>query len=183
MKSLNVLPYKDKKTLTLLSETIDFLTHQISILEKELVGVAAKEFDKQIQLLTSIKGIGLSLATALIISTGGFSFFENAKQISRYIGICPTQIQSGTSLNIRGAINRNGDTHLRTMLYMASWSAMQYNETCRETYNRLKNNGKPSKVALIAVANKLVRQAFAVVKSQTPYQDGFVSTCPNLTKN
>ena len=182
MKSLEVLPYKDKKTLASLNKTIDFLTHQISILEKELVGVAAKEFDKQIQLLTSIKGIGISLATALIISTGGFSFFENSKQISRYIGICPTQIQSGTSLNIRGTINRNGDTHLRTMLYIASWSAIRYNETCRETYNRLKSNGKPSKVALIAVANKLVRQAFAVVKSQTPYQDGFVSTCPNLAK-
>ena len=39
------------------------------------------------QLLTTIKGIGITLATALIITTGGFTYFQNAKQVSRYLGI------------------------------------------------------------------------------------------------
>jgi transposase len=48
--------------------------------------------------LTSIKGIGLTLAISLIISTGDFTQFENAKQLSRYIGICPTYQHSGSSI-------------------------------------------------------------------------------------
>lgn len=177
--SLEVLPLIDKKTMKVVSQTISFLELKISELEKELVDLAQSQFDKQIKLLTSIKGIGITLATSLVIATGGFSLFENPKQISRFLGICPTYQQSGSSLNIKGSINKNGDTNLRTMLYVASWSAVRYNQACKETYNRLKINGKPSKVALIAVANKLIRQAFAVVKSEMPYQDGVVSKNPN----
>ncbi|MBS6832874.1 MAG: transposase, partial [Clostridiales bacterium] len=62
--------------------------------------------------------------------------------------------------NIKGHINRNGDEHLRSLLYVASWTALRYNAACRECYIRLKANGKPSKVALIAVANKPLRIKF-----------------------
>ena len=78
--------------------------------------------------------------------------------------------------DIRGHINRNGDEHLRSLLYVASWTALRYNMACRECYLRLKANGKPSKVALIAVANKLVRQAFTIATTGSTYIDGFVST-------
>uniref|UniRef100_UPI00259CF004 transposase n=1 Tax=Bacteroides acidifaciens TaxID=85831 RepID=UPI00259CF004 len=114
-------------------------------------------------------------------ATGGFTYFENAKQLSRFIGICPTIEQSGTSINIRGHINRNGDETLRSMLYVAAWSASQHNKACKECYQRLRGNGKSGKVAMIAVANKLVRQAFAVVTSNNSYIDGFVSTKPDTT--
>lgn len=126
----------------------------------KLADIASSEFDKQLKALTSIRGIGITLATALILTTGGFTFFDNAKQLSRFIGICPTYQQSGTSVNIKGHINRNGDEHLRSLLYVASWTALRYNAACRECYIRLKANGKPSKVALIAVANKPLRIKF-----------------------
>ena len=79
-------------------------------------------------------------------------------------------------MNIKGHINRNGDEQLRALLYIASWTALRYNAACKECYVRLKANGKPSKVALIAVANKLVRQAFAIATNDSTYIDGFVST-------
>lgn len=175
-ESLIVLPYRDKACLKTLDRTIAFLTKQIEQLEAELTDIASSEFDKQLKALTSIKGIGVTLATALILATGGFTYFDNAKQLSRFIGICPTYQQSGTSVNIRGHINRNGDENLRTLLYIASWSALRYNTACRECYLRLKTNGKPSKGALIAVANKLVRQAFAIATTDSTYIDGFIST-------
>lgn len=177
--SLIVLPHRDHSTMQILNKTITFLTHQVESLESELADVAVKEFDKQIKALTSVKGIGITLATSLIIATGGFIYFDNAKQLSRFIGICPTYQQSGTSVNIRGGINRNGDTNLRSLLYVASWSAIQHNTACRECYQRLKAKGKPSKVALIAVANKLVRQAFAIATSDSIYIDGFCSSLKN----
>lgn len=176
--SLEPLPVKDKKCISSLKQTITFLEKQIKHLETELVQTAESVFDKQLKALTTIKGIGVTLATALIIATGGFTYFDNAKQLSRYIGLCPTIEQSGSSINIRGHINRNGDENLRAMLYIATWSAIRYNRSCKECYERLRQRGKPGKVALVAVANKLVRQAFAVATSNTSYIDGFVSTKP-----
>lgn len=176
--SLEPLPVKDKKCIASLKQTIAFLEKQIKHLEEELVQTAENVFAGQLKALTTIKGIGVTLAAALIIATGGFTYFDNAKQLSRYIGISPTIEQSGTSINIRGHINRNGDENLRSMLYVAAWSASRYNTACKECYQRLRQRGKSGKLAMIAVANKLVRQAFAVATSNTSYIDGFVSTKP-----
>ena len=53
-------------------------------------------------LLTSIKGIGVTLAAALIVATGGFTYFDNAKQLTRYLGLSPIYQQFGTSVNVKG---------------------------------------------------------------------------------
>lgn len=179
--SLEPMPVKDKKCIHSLKQTVTFLEKQIKYMRQEMEAVVTDVFDKQLKLLTSIKGIGVTLATALIIATGGFSYFDNAKQLSRFIGICPTIEQSGTSIHIRGHINRNGDETLRSMLYVAAWSASQHNAACKELYQRLRRRGKSGKLAMVAVANKLVRQAFAVATSNKSYIDGFVSTKPDTT--
>jgi len=177
-KSLEVLPQKDPATFKSINKIIETLEKQIRKIEEDLIALTHKEFERQMQKLTSIKGIGASLAAAIIISTGGFTYFDNAKQVSRYLGICPTYQQSGTSINVKGHINRNGDSYLRSQLYVASWSMSQHNKECHNLYLRMKEKGKPGKLIMIAVANKVMRQCFAVVKHDTDYVDGFVSQKP-----
>ena len=177
--SLEPLPVKDKKCIQSLKQTTAFLEKQIKYMQQEMEEVVSEVFARQLKALTSIKGIGVTLASALIIATGGFTYFDNAKQLSRFAGICPTIERSGTSINIRGHINRNGDENLRSMLYVAAWSASRHNKACRECYQRLRSNGKSGKLVMIAVANKLIRQAFAVVTSNSSYIDGYISTKPN----
>ena len=104
--------------------------------------------------------------------------FDNAKQLTRYLGLSPTYQQSGTSVNVKGHINRNGDSSLRSQLYIAAMASLRCNAECKECFNRLRSNGKPGKVAIVAVANKLVRQAFAVVTQEKPFVDGFKSAKP-----
>ena len=169
-KSLEVLPQRDPVTFKSIDKIIEILEKQILKIEEDLVALTQKEFEHQMQKLTSIKGIGVSLAAALIIATGGFTYFDNAKQVSRYLGICPTYQQSGTSVNVKG---------LRSRLYVASWSMSLCNKECRNLYLRMKEKGKPGKLIMIAVANKVLRQCFAVVKHDTDYIDGFVSRKPN----
>lgn len=176
--SLACLPVPDKGAAHTVNETIKFLEKKRDRLQSELTDLVEVEFSRQLALLTTIRGIGITLATALIITTGGFTYFQNPKQVSRYLGICPTYEQSGTSVNIRGHINRNGDAYTRGLLYVAAWNASRFNAQCKETYTRLRQNGKPGKLAMIAVANKLVRQAFAVVAHNKEYVDGFVSNRP-----
>ena len=59
-------------------------------MEEELASLANDEFKRQMDLLTSIKGIGVTLAAALIVATAGFTYFDNAKQLTRYLGLSPT---------------------------------------------------------------------------------------------
>ena len=58
---------------------------------------------------------------------------------------------------------------------MCSFNAYKYNKACKALYQRLVAKGKSKKLALIAVCNKLLKQAFAIVKSGLPYDENFVS--------
>ena len=173
--SMEALPFFDSQCKKSIEKTITFLEKQIKYLEEDLSTLAHNEYEKQMKLLTSVKGIGVTLAAALIMATGGFTYFDNAKQLTRYLGLSPTYQQSGTSVNVKGHINRNGDSSLRSQLYVAAFSSLRCNTECKACFDRLRSNGKPGKVAVIAVANKLIRQAFAVVTQERPYVDGYVS--------
>ena len=87
-------------------------------------------------------------------------------------GLVPITYQWGKT-GFSQSISRAGDAHLRSLLYMATWSAIRYNQPCKELYQRLKAAGKASKLALIAVANKLLRQAFAVVKFNEDFDPNY----------
>lgn len=171
--SMEALPFFDPKCKKTIERTIIFLEKQIKELEEELASLAQSEYKKQMDLLTSVKGIGVTLAAALIMATGGFTYFDNAKQLTRYLGLSPTYQQSGTSVNVKGHINRNGDSSLRSQLYVAAFASLRCNTECKACFDRLRSKGKPGKVALIAVANKLIRQAFAIVTQEKLYVDGF----------
>jgi hypothetical protein len=60
-------------------------------------------------------------------------------------------------------------------LFLSSFTACQYNKACKELYDRIVNQGKSKKLALLAVCNKLLKQAFAIAKSGLPYNENFVS--------
>ena len=125
--------------------------------------------------LSSIKGIAKRTAILLIIHTNGFTDFTTSKQLSAYFGLCPQIRQSGTSLMGRGNISKSGNKDLRKMMFMCALSASVYNKGCKEQFQRLVAKGKCKKVALIAVSNKLLKQALAVAKSGIPYDPEFVS--------
>jgi len=123
--------------------------------------------------LQSIPGIGVKTALFLIVVTDGFKKFENAKQLCSYVGITPTIRVSGSS--VRGRSSKVGNRKLRNLLFLCSFSACKQNKGCREIYERITNKGKSKKLALIAVSNKLLKQAYAIAKSGNPYDASFVS--------
>ena len=81
-----------------------------------------------------------------------------------FVCINPNPRQSGTSVKGRGSISKRGVKYLRKKLYMASLSAAQFNPGCQSLKERLRKRGKHPKVIRIAIANKLLRQIFAVLK-------------------
>jgi transposase len=163
LHSFSPLPVKDDQVQSSLQGMLTHFQEAITTLTADIQQLTEQHFPSQIKRLKTIAGISTTIATALIDVTGGFRQFHSAKALAKYIGVVPVVYQSGKS-NITKEICKTGDPQLRAMLYMASWSAIRYNKPCREFYQRLKAAGKSSKVALIAVVNKLLRQAFAVVK-------------------
>jgi len=176
-------PTQDEDTQSTMQNMVKAIEEHQGQVEQSLYQTTQQAYSELMQLITSVKGIGKAIATGLIVTTAGFTRFDNAKQLAKFIGICPTHYQSGSSVKGKSTIARRGDPHLRSLLYMATLSAIKHNKACKELYERLKAAGKASKVALIAVANKLIRQIFALVTSNTMYQDGYVSEHPKCKKN
>ena len=127
--------------------------------------------------LTQIPGMGKKTAIVLLTITAGMQGFDTAKQLSSYVGLCPRIVESGSSIKGRSKICKMGMSMIRRMLYMCALSAKKYNKGCKEIYERLINNGKKKKLALIAVANKLLRQAFSIIKNQDEYNEKYY---PNI---
>jgi transposase len=151
------------------------LDKEINGLEARLLELVKQDQQHQLSLLKSIPGMGIKTALFLIVVTDGFRKFENARQLCSYVGITPTIRESGSSIRGRSRISKIGNRKLRNLLFLCAFSACKHNKACRDLYERIIAKGKSKKLALIAVANKLLKQAFAIVKSGLPYDENFVS--------
>lgn len=156
------------------------LDKQIDELNEALQSIDShdEDIDNTRQLMITVKGIGEKTANIILAKTNGIKKFESHKQLAKFAGIAPTENSSGTSVRGRRGINRSGSSAIRKALYCATWSALRGNNACKMLFNRLRAKGKPAKVALIAVANLLIRQIFAVVTSQKPFDnDLYLKNC------
>ena len=106
-------------------------------------------------------------------AAGDLSGFALPSKLVAYIGVNPTRHISGTSLHINAGISKRGNRHLRTLFYLCALSASRHNAASSVLYERLIARGKTKKQALIAVAHKLIRQAWGVLEHRKPYFDGY----------
>jgi transposase len=156
-----------------LKQMLKQIEKQSGRVEQQIDILVNEHHQELINQLLTIPGIGRKTAVMLIIISGGFKKFSTSKQLSSYIGLCPRIIESGTSVKGKSKICKLGMGRIRRLLYLCTWSAIQYNEPCKQLYERLLAKGKPKMVALIAVANKLLRQAFAIGTTLNPYSKKF----------
>lgn len=154
------------------------LDKEVEAIESKILSLVKEDQQEQLTLLTSIPGIGQKTALFLIVVTDGFSKFETASQLCSYVGITPMVRESGSSVRGRARISKVGNRKLRNLLFLCAFNACKHNKACREVYERIVNKGKSKKLALIAVANKLLKQSFAIVKSRRPYDETYVSILP-----
>ncbi|MCH2451209.1 MAG: transposase [Gracilimonas sp.] len=147
-----------------MEEQIKAIEQGLQHIEQRLEVLVTLHYRQCYRSLQTIPGIGPKTALLLICVTDGFAKFDDPRKLASYVGICPRVYQSGSSINGRGAICKLGCSQLRKLLYMCSWAAKTCNPACIELYKRMKKKGKPERVIKIAIAHKLLRQAFAVGK-------------------
>ena len=170
-----VLGNPSKTVVRSLKRSLKNVQKEIKSLEQSLLEIVKNEHQQLLTLLESIPGLGRKTSIMLIVITDGFNRFNSAKQLCSYAGLTPTIRQSGTSVKGKARISKMGNQKLRNLLFMCSFSACKHNKACREIYQRITAKGKSKKLALMAVCNKILKQAFAISQSGLKYDINYVS--------
>jgi transposase len=168
------------------SEQNDVLAHvksHVTWLDRE-IGKLERDIDDHIdrhpelkadaELIASIPGIGRTTVAKVLAYAGDVRRFDSAKAFAAFIGICPRQRQSGSSVKGRTMISRAGHAALRKALYMPGLVALRHNPILQAFGVRMKANGLAPKAVVGAAMRKLAHLIYGVVKSGKPFDANFV---------
>jgi len=153
-----------------LIEHIGYLDDQIAQLEKLIKDHIDRHpgLRRQSDLLKSIPGIA-DLTSACLLAEIQFDQFSTARQVAAYVGLTPSDRQSGTSVKGRPRLSKIGNHRLRKALYMPAMAAIRHNPVLSAFAHELKRKGKPGKVIIAAVMRKLLHIAFGILRSGRPF--------------
>ncbi len=174
IKALKEKAYYSSEVVKLKQELLEKNSEVINKLKKLLNKKLKENFSKEYELLNNIPGVGIMVSSMVIAVFNNFKEFDSAKKVCSFIGIAPSPYESGTSVKRRGRISKKGSPIARKILYMATLSAIRYNKTIKEFYERLLQKGKTKMTAVIACMNKLIRIIFAVVKYKREFCENYV---------
>lgn len=146
-------------------------------IETELALV--QKSDPSANKLRRVAGIGLLGATALAATLGDGSGWRNAREFSCSLGLTPRHSGTGGKVTI-GGINKRGDPYLRTLLVSGA-RALANAPSAPEWVRKLMQR-RPINVAVVALANKLARTAWALVAHQREYERDWVSKPPRAAQ-
>jgi len=147
---------------------LESIKNDIKKMEQKLDKYLTTKYGTLRENLLTIPGLGHRCVAYLITLTDGFKKFENYRQVVAFAGLAPREYSSGT-MELKRKICKMGNVNIRRTLFMCSLSAIKYNKGCKQLYERLTEKNKKGKLALIAVCNKLIKQAFAIAKSGQSY--------------
>ena len=149
--------------------TIAWLEQRLKTLDDDLQGRlrASPVWRVQDDLLRSVPGIGPVTSVTLLAALPELGTLDR-RQISALAGVCPFNRDSGQSRGRRMIFG--GRAGVRAVLYMATVAASRCNPVIKAFYQRLRQAGKPAKVALTACMRKLLTILNAILKAKTPWQ-------------
>ncbi|MFZ0888396.1 MAG: transposase [Candidatus Binataceae bacterium] len=156
-----------------LSRHIAWLKGRLKELDCELDRMlrSSEVWRKKVEILSSTPGVGQVMCSTLLSALPELGTLSG-RQAARLVGVAPLNCDSGT---MRGRRFIAGGRHwVRNVLYMSALSAVRCNPVFRADYRRLRERGKPAKVALVAVMRKLIVTLNAMLKHNTPWR----TPCP-----
>jgi len=119
--------------------------------------------------LTTMPGLGDFLAAAITAFIAEPGRFRNADEVVALSGLCPRKKSSAGNDTANQPLTKHGDPTLRSCLYVAAEIARQYDPELRAFHARLRARGKHYKQASCALAAKILRRCWALLRSQRDY--------------
>ncbi|MFQ5981701.1 MAG: IS110 family transposase [Candidatus Heimdallarchaeota archaeon] len=124
---------------------------------------------ESVALLTTIPGISGVSGLQLYIELGRIERFPSKRQIVAWAGLCP-RVKSSGGITTRGSITKRGNAHVRRIMFQAARASLRAKENpLKPWYDRLKRR-KPGKVALVALARKLLVIAYTLLKTRQVFE-------------
>ncbi len=180
---------KRKKVRTPLAESahqeaITELRQHMKTLEKEIERLIDQDpdFRHRVELLLTVPGVGLLLAAHLLVLFQSAPELPDAKQLAAYLGICPYERKSGSSIHHKPTSRHYGPPAMRKLIFLAAMSVRTHRKQFTLYFLRKLAEGKPRKLVMNNIANKLCKIICAVVRSSTPYIPNYHSVNPGLLK-
>jgi transposase len=125
--------------------------------------------DSSIENLKSIPGVADKTISALLGECGDIKRFPSVKSFIGYLGLYPTQYQSGNSMRV-GRLAKRGIPIAKHALYMAAVASVMHNEQLRKIFRDKVSAGKSKKEALVIISKKLAAIIYSVFKYNKPYE-------------
>jgi len=125
--------------------------------------------DSSIDNLKSIPGVADKTISAILGECGDIKRFDSAKAFIGYLGLYPTQYQSGNSMSV-GRLAKRGIPIAKHALYMAAVSSVMHNTELNKLFRDKVSIGKSKKEALIIISKKLATIIYSVFKYNKPYE-------------
>ena len=146
-------------------EMINSLTTQIQIMEKEIIGVA--KLKKEFEYLLTITGIGNILALTIMFEVGDIGRFIKVGHYSSYCR-CVSSIRKSNDKKKGEGNRKNGNKYLSWAYVEAANFSRRYSEDAQRFYQRKKSKTNEI-VATKALANKLARASYYIMRDKVPY--------------
>jgi transposase len=159
---------QDRALIQCIARHLDYLTGEIKAIEAEIKALikAEPQISEQARLMRSAPGIGPVACMQLIAQMPELGHV-GPKQVAALAGLAPLNVDSGTYRGRRTI--GGGRKRVRDALYMAALNAVRRDGSFRTFYQRLRAAGKPAKLALIAVARKLLTTLNAMLRDRKFY--------------
>jgi transposase len=168
-ENLRLSHTRDTETQKFIKQMIRNLENQLKRVEKRLAEILkelAKD-DPKVEILHSHPGVGKVTTSVLLTQLPELGTL-NRKQIAKLVGVSPIANQSGTKDGKRAV--RGGRQAVRNAMYMAANSARQHDDRTKAFYNRLRNQGKPFKVAIVACMRKMLSTLNQMVRNGETFE-------------
>jgi transposase len=156
------IPAAARLSLVILARQYVAITTEIGVLEKQIH--AWHRSCEESRRLEEIPGVGPIVATALVAEVGDWNVFSSGRSLAAWIGLVPRQHSTGGKERL-GRISKQGNRHLRWLLVAGAMAVIRYarkHGTKRLWLVRLMGR-RPTKVAAVALANKIARMAWAMM--------------------
>ncbi|EOG3000530.1 IS110 family transposase [Salmonella enterica] len=164
--------------ITVLEDQYNRLSELDSLIdgiEKQLISVARQ--NETCKRLMEIPGVGPLIATTAAATMGEASAFKSGREFAAYVGLVPKQTGSGGKVRLPG-ISKRGDTCLRILFIHGARAAALLAKESGPWITELKKR-RPTRVAIVAMANKLARTVWAITAHDRKYDTEYVSIRPN----
>ena len=157
-----------EKAIKLQIRELNFLLEELNDCSKELVEAVSAYSGENLEILTSIPGIGEITASQFIAEIGDINRFKSVKQLTAYAGTDPGISQSGNSL-VQKKISKRGNASVRRVGFLMATHLITKNELFKQYYNKKRAENMNAKKTVIAVFNKFLRCIFAMLKNKKKF--------------